>query len=154
MKTRAQAADHINGTIDGDYVYYHDDGTGEDYRSDVESLDYLVELLNSDDEAIASDAYSHWCAATDSELVRYVRQHDLDAIKWLQCPRDGGQMVDVHYAADETGLYRREHDRSDRTTIITWHAYDDDADEDALAFEPWNGQLPSVCGESYVIRGN
>ena len=67
--TREQAAEAINGTIDGDYVTYYDDNMSRMYRNPVEDLDYLAELLDSDDESIAADAYSHWCAGTDSEEI-------------------------------------------------------------------------------------
>jgi hypothetical protein len=74
---RQQAADKIQGTIHGDYVEYYDDNMRVMYRNPVEDLDYLAELMDSDDEAIRADAYSHWCAGTESEeLAKYSVQTD------------------------------------------------------------------------------
>lgn len=70
MKTnRQEAADYINGTIHGQYVEYYDDSTSRMYRNPVTDLDYLAELIDSDDESIRADAYSHWCAGTTSEEI-------------------------------------------------------------------------------------
>lgn len=59
------ALKRINGTrlSDGSVVYY-DDGMGQHYLSPEEDLHDLAELMMSDDEDVARDAYSHWCAGT------------------------------------------------------------------------------------------
>ena len=63
----------------------------------------------------------------------------IESLDWHQLPQDGGQIVSVTYAADETYLYRRTIDRSDgRLTIERAERLDDEDD-----FEPWNGLLPS-----------
>ena len=52
---------------DGRYAHF-DDGTRRWYlvrAIDLES--FASDYLGSDDEAIRSDAYSHWCAATMAE---------------------------------------------------------------------------------------
>lgn len=52
---------------DGEYAYY-DDGMGQYYivdASDIES--YVADYIESDDEQISGDAYSHWCAGTTAK---------------------------------------------------------------------------------------
>jgi hypothetical protein len=60
------AIELINGSIhnDGASVVYYDDNTQKNYIAPTEDLGDLVLLMESDDEDIARDAYSHWCAAT------------------------------------------------------------------------------------------
>lgn len=149
--TREQAAETINATIDGEHVYYHDDSTNEDYRNPVADLDYLAELLDDSDDEIRVSAYSHWCAGTSGELVRHIRQRDINDLEWHQLPKDGGQIVDIKYASTEDWLYCRRHDRSDNAIVITCERIDDAADEDDLRFEPQNGLLPDTKGESYIV---
>jgi hypothetical protein len=56
-------------------------------------------------------------------------------------PRDGGQMIETTYAADESGVWKRQHDRSDRTTDYYFAKYDMRC-RDCGEFEPQNGRLP------------
>jgi hypothetical protein len=46
------------------HVIYYDFGAGQHYLAPIEDLDYLVELMNDEDETVSRDAYSHWCAGT------------------------------------------------------------------------------------------
>lgn len=64
--TRQEALERIDGSLinDGDQVVYYDDSMQEYYLCDIEDLDDLRALMAHDDEDIASDAYSHWCAGT------------------------------------------------------------------------------------------
>lgn len=151
MTTREEAAESIHATIGGDYVYYHDDATGDDYQNDVEDLDLLAQYLDSEDPAIRFDAYSHWCAATSGEVVRHMRQWEIDDLEFRQCPEDGGQIVDVTYAIDEQWLYRHTHDRSDGEEYIICTRINYQSHEYDLLFEPQNGILPAIKGEDYVI---
>lgn len=48
---------------DGDGYIYRAGETDEWYRFDEHDLDELVGLMNSDDEDVARDAYSHWCSS-------------------------------------------------------------------------------------------
>lgn len=78
--TRKAAAESINATIDGEWVYYYDDATSTYYRSATTDLDYLAELIDSDDPDIAASAYSHWCNGTDSEECVYDEATDTFAV--------------------------------------------------------------------------
>lgn len=64
--TREQAKERINGSLtnDGESVIYYDDGMSQHYICPVEDLDDLRALMADDDEDVARDAYSHWCAGT------------------------------------------------------------------------------------------
>jgi len=62
--TKQDALNRINGTIVKNSVVYYDDAMAEYYVGPASDIDDLVELMNSDDEDIARDAYSHWCAGT------------------------------------------------------------------------------------------
>ena len=141
----------LNGSISGEYVYYHDDATNADYRNDVDDLDYLAELLDSDDAGISADAYSHWCAGSQGEVVRHMRQRDIDALEFRQMPQDGGQIVNVSYATDDEWLYCSTHDRSDNSRSITCQRLDYDVEEDATGFEPQNGLLPDTRGAEIIV---
>lgn len=77
---------------------------------------------------------------------------DVDHLQWHQLPVDGGQIVDVTYAADDGKLYCRSHDRNDGTVSITYQVVDDTADEDDLLFEPQNGLLPAVENEVFELQ--
>jgi hypothetical protein len=61
----ARAADHLAAQrlADGRYAY-EDDGMRRWYVVSASDLADLVDYLDSDDDAIASDAYSHWCAGS------------------------------------------------------------------------------------------
>ena len=61
------AIELINGSIhnDGASVVYYDDNTQKSYIAPTEDLADLILLMESDDEDIARDAYSHWCAVTN-----------------------------------------------------------------------------------------
>ena len=48
---------------DGRWAYY-DDGMGRYYIVGAADLAELCDYLDSDDETISGDAYSHWCAGT------------------------------------------------------------------------------------------
>ena len=52
----------------GDYAYY-DDAMRCYYVVDSRTLEELTGYLESDDPAIAGDAYSHWCAGSDAEQM-------------------------------------------------------------------------------------
>ncbi len=69
MTTRQEAAESINGTIEGEFVVYFNDATQASYRNPVSDLDYLAELRDSDDADIRRDAYSHWCSGTSGEEI-------------------------------------------------------------------------------------
>ena len=60
------AIERINGSLteDGESVIYYDDNTQKHYLSPVEDIGDLVSFMNSEDEDVARDAYSHWCAGT------------------------------------------------------------------------------------------
>jgi hypothetical protein len=64
-----RAAKHIDATDlgDGTWAYYADE-TSRWYVCPAAELAELCDYLDSDDEQISSDAYSHWCAGhTDVE---------------------------------------------------------------------------------------
>lgn len=58
------ALDRIDGWIVGNSVIYYDDSMHRYYVGPAGDLDYLCELMASDDEDISGSAYSHWCAGT------------------------------------------------------------------------------------------
>lgn len=63
--SRIQAAlDRIGGTVEGNQVIYYDDPTQKFYLAPLEDLSDLADLMEDDDEDVARDAYSHWCAGT------------------------------------------------------------------------------------------
>lgn len=64
--TQSEAIAHINGSItpDGTGVIYFDDSTRKHYLAPIEDLQDLMDLMDDEDEAVSSDAYSHWCAGT------------------------------------------------------------------------------------------
>lgn len=94
---------------------------------------------------------AEWSALQAETKTRRVRQSDIDDLKWHQLPQDSGQIVDVTYADDGDWLYYRRHDRSDNTSTIYCTRIDNDADEDQLRFEPWNGLLPATTGDEYTV---
>lgn len=65
--SREAALERIDGSLinDGEQVVYYDDCTQEYYLCDIDDLDELRALMAHDDEAVAGDAYSHWCAGTN-----------------------------------------------------------------------------------------
>jgi hypothetical protein len=53
--------------LGADRVYaYYDDAMGRYYIVDAVDVDGLVDYMDSDDDEIARDAYSHWCAGTSA----------------------------------------------------------------------------------------
>ena len=60
------AMERIEGSLTDDRksVIYYDDSTQRYYLAPVEDLDDLADYMASEDEDIARDAYSHWCAGT------------------------------------------------------------------------------------------
>jgi len=60
--TQAEALARIDGWIVGQTVIFYDDSMRRYYTGPSSDLDYLRELMASDDDDIARDAYSHWCA--------------------------------------------------------------------------------------------
>lgn len=63
-----RAIDRVSATDLGDdqWAYWADE-TSRYYVVDSDDLESLCDYLDSDDEKIASDAYSHWCAGTMAE---------------------------------------------------------------------------------------
>lgn len=90
-------------------------------------------------------------AEANGEVVRHMRQREIDELEFRSMPQDGGQIVDVSYATDETWLYRHSHDRSDGEQYYTCTRIDDRASDDAIRFEPQNGLLPTTTGDDYLI---
>ncbi len=64
-----------------------------------------------------------------------------DSVEWHQLPGDAGQIVDVRYSInwEDRVIYRRTHDRSDDSVVVSAAGVVDGSDR----FEPWNGVLPS-----------
>lgn len=62
-----RAASHIDATDlgNGRWAHYADE-TSRWWIVTEDELAELCEYLDSDDEQIAADAYSHWCAGTDA----------------------------------------------------------------------------------------
>lgn len=73
--------------------------------------------------------------------INVSRSH-AECLDYHTIPQDQGQIVEISYACDERGLYRKTHDRSDRTTGYKFAPYNARATEDQLRFEPQNGRLP------------
>lgn len=63
-----RAADHIDATElpDGRWAHYADE-TSRWYVVTADELAELAEYLDSDDEQVSRDAYSHWCAGTSGK---------------------------------------------------------------------------------------
>ncbi len=74
---------------------------------------------------------------------------DITDFQFRQLPEDGGQIVDISYACDETWLYCHVYDRSDlsesysRIRVSAQSKYD---------FETQNGLLPSTKGKWQTIN--
>ena len=66
----------------------------------------------------------------------------IEELDFQMMPCDGGQIVEISYACDENGVYRRCHDRSDRSISYDFASYRKRAEESDLKFEPQNGRLP------------
>lgn len=66
--TIQRAAQHIDATdlVDGRWAHYADE-TSRWHVVSAEALGELCEYLDSDDPQVSGDAYSHWCAGTNSE---------------------------------------------------------------------------------------
>ena len=64
--TRKEALARIDGCLTDDKqgVIYYDDDMQKFYLSPIEDLQDLQDLMDSEDEDVARDAYSHWCAGT------------------------------------------------------------------------------------------
>jgi len=52
----------IDGSIFGGSILYYDDSMSLYYIGPVADLGELIDLMESDDEDLRRDAYSHWCA--------------------------------------------------------------------------------------------
>ena len=66
--TRQDAIDFIDAyKRNGSWMYFARE-TSETYRLSEDDIDYLVELMNHEDDDIRRDAYSHWCTGS-GELV-------------------------------------------------------------------------------------
>lgn len=74
-----------------------------------------------------------------------VRRSYVESLEFQARPQDQGQIVDIAYAADEHGVWRRTHDGSDRTTVYEFGKYPARATEDQLTHEPWNGRIVKHC---------
>ena len=82
MKTTLkEAIAKIEGSITADKqnVVYFDDSERKYYLAPIEDIADLQKLMDSDDEDIAGDAYSHWCAGNS---------HD-------ECTPDGGPITEI-----------------------------------------------------------
>lgn len=66
--SRAQSELGASLMADGRYRY-RDDGMGADYAVSADDLAYYIDCLDSDDESVRADAYSHWCAGTQAERL-------------------------------------------------------------------------------------
>ena len=60
----ADARARIDGSIVAGSIVYYDDNMSLYYVGPVDDLADLADLMADDDEAVARDAYSHWCAGT------------------------------------------------------------------------------------------
>jgi hypothetical protein len=56
---------HACELADGSYAHY-DEGMRRWYVVTADDLEHYADCLQSDDPAIARDAYSHWCAGTQA----------------------------------------------------------------------------------------
>lgn len=68
----ARAAKHLDATDigEGRWAYYAEE-TGRYYVVEADALEALAaDYLDSDDEDIRADAYSHWCAGEGSDAKR------------------------------------------------------------------------------------
>jgi hypothetical protein len=65
-----EACNKINASksADGNGYIYRADETDEWYRITEDELVELSDLMHSDDEDVAREAYSHWCNCT-GELI-------------------------------------------------------------------------------------
>jgi len=83
-----------------------------------------------------------------------MRKSQIDDLRFFQMPQDGGQIVSVTYACDESGVYCRTVDQSYRPGTppkYQFAAYDRRCGEDRLRFEPQNGLLPQTSTWRDVI---
>ena len=71
-----------------------------------------------------------------------VCESKIEELNFLMMPRDGGRIVEISYACDENGVYRRCYDRSDGAMSYDFASYSKRAKESDLEFEPQNGRLP------------
>jgi len=75
---------------------------------------------------------------------------DLENLKFSVAPADAGQMIEVSYALDERGIYRRRHDRQDGSSVIEFAPWSAWSEEPNVDF--WNrSPLPPDRGEFEAI---
>lgn len=90
---------------------------------------------------------------TRKQTTIRISRDRLESLDFRMCPADAGQMVEVTYACDESGVCCRRYDRSDRTTTYQFAAYSARATEAELAYEPQNGRLPRHNSWRDVVVG-
>lgn len=75
-------------------------------------------------------------------MVVRASTEEISGLRFMMCPSDAGQIVEVMYAADVDGLWCRIRNRSDGTVKYQFARYPAVATERDLRFEPQNGVLP------------
>lgn len=78
MTTQKQALAKIDGWVVAESVIYYDDSMHRYYVGPVADLADLIALMDSTDEDVSSDAYSHWCAGA-SHGDGYETQEEAEA---------------------------------------------------------------------------
>ncbi len=74
---------------------------------------------------------------------------DITNLQFRQMPEDGGQIVEISYACDETWLYCHVYDRSDMEESYSRIRL---AEKSRYDFEPQNGLLPKTLGKWQKIN--
>lgn len=69
------------------------------------------------------------------------RRSYVESLEFESCLQDCGQIVDVSYAADESGVWCRIYDRSDQTMVYQFGRYPERCREDRLLHELQNGRI-------------
>jgi len=86
------------------------------------------------------------------ETIRISRK-TIESLDFRLCPSSAGHVVEVAYACDDSGLYCRCHDHSDRTTTYHFASYQAEAAEAQLAFEPQNSKFNRLNSWRDVVVG-
>jgi hypothetical protein len=66
-------------TKDGRSVIYYDFSECSYYVAPIEDLNFLISLMNDEDESVSREAYSHWCAGAShpkcNEVGRLIKTY-------------------------------------------------------------------------------
>lgn len=153
----ARAAKHIDATDigDGKWAHYADE-TSRWYVVTAAELEELCDYLEHESLTIRADAYSHWCAGTNSEEMPAGWNPHVTAetvaelikdVRFVTPPENQGQIVLVSYGCDGDYIYEHVYDQSDRSTTVRVYEHPENDEE----WGPQNG-APNLGEQVYSFE--